>query len=343
MNAIKTALVGFGMSAQRFHMSVFRTINDIELTAVVSSKPQFVHSILPDVTVYQDIKNMLAETSIELVIIVTPNEFHFFGAKAALQAGKHVVVEKPFVITCQEGVELIAEAKRCQRCLTVYQNRRCDGDFRTVQRLINEGALGDVHTFYSSYNRYIPKVKVRWRESSAPGAGILYDLGAHIIDQAIVLFGKPKSVSATLRRQRPGAEAVDHFHLVLGYENKDVILHSNYLSCAAGPRFQVFGNQGAFIKYGMDPQESYLQEGHGPDAKGWGEDSPGSFGVLTDASGLERTIPTVRGGYEDFYHQLIKTLRNKEPLPVDPLQVLDTIAVIESALQSHTQQKVILL
>ncbi|MFB2903400.1 oxidoreductase [Aeromonas jandaei] len=343
MQPVKTALVGFGISGQCFQAPILQAIDAIALTAVVSSDAAKVHTQLPEVRVYPDIATLLADDSIELVIIATPNEFHFPYAKAALRAGKHVMLEKPFVIECKEGRELLAEAEQAGRVLSVYQSRRFDGDFRTLQKLIAEGALGEVHTFYSSYNRYRPETKVRWRESAAPGAGILYDLGAHLIDQAIVLFGRPLSVSATLRHQRPGAEAVDHFHLVLGYADLDVILHGNCLSTAEGPRFQLFGDKGAFIKYGMDPQEDFLRAKQGPESEGWGEEDPACYGTLTAADGSTRLIPTERGGYEDCYLQLMDAIRGERPVPVSPQQALETIAVIEAAYLSQAQQRTVFL
>ncbi|ODS04421.1 oxidoreductase [Vibrio scophthalmi] len=339
MKPIRTALIGFGISGQCFQAPIIASIPALKLVAVLSSDKVKVHQQLPDVVVHQDIESLLADDSIELVIIATPNELHYSMAEQALNAGKHVVVEKPFVIHSQDGEALIALANKLDRKLSVYQSRRFDGDFLTIKRLISENKLGQIHTFYSSYNRFRPEVKDRWREQDTPGSGILYDLGAHLIDQAIALFGLPTFVNATLRNQRPGAQAVDHFHLLLSYPDCDVILHSNCLSTTEGPRFQVYGSEGSFIKYGMDPQEDMLREKKGPNSSFWGEDKSANFGELTTANGEQCLITTDKGGYEQFYTQIVEAIRNNQPLPICPSTALDTIRIIEAAYQSSVEKR----
>ena len=339
MQAIKTALVGFGISGQAFQTPILKALPEIALQAVVSSAPERVAQHLPQVQVYADIEQMLAEADVELVIIATPNSEHAPMARQALLAGKHVVVEKPFVIHSAEGEQLIALANQQQRLLAVYQSRRFDGDFLTIQRLLAEDKLGAVHTFYSSYNRYRPEVKVRWREQAIPGAGILYDLGAHLIDQALCLFGMPQSVDAHLRQQRPGAEAVDHFHLLLSYPEREIILHGNCLSTTVGPRFQIYGERGSYIKYGMDPQEEQLRAFIGPGSPGWGAEPESSWGCLYDAAGKPQKIATQSGGYQAFYQQLSAAIRSGAALPVTAEQGLQVIRVIEAAYQSQQQQQ----
>ena len=338
MQPIKTAIVGFGISGQCFQAPIIEYCDELELTAVVSSDKQKVIAQLPNVTVYSQIETMLDDPDIELVIIATPNHLHIPQAKLALQAGKHVVIEKPFCISAEEGKALIDVAQQAGKTLSVYQSRRFDGDFRTIEKLIAKGKLGDTHTFYSSYNRYRPEVKVRWREQDTPGAGILYDLGAHLIDQALCLFGLPEKVTAIVRNQRPGAQATDHFHLILHYPQCEAILHANCLSTTEGPRFQVFGHDSAFIKYGMDPQEDMLRDKAGPGTQGWGEDTPDNFGRYTDKHGLNTIVETERGGYEQFYQQLALAIREGHPLPVTAEQALDVIRVIEAAIASSEQQ-----
>ncbi|CAH0532753.1 scyllo-inositol 2-dehydrogenase (NADP(+)) IolW [Vibrio stylophorae] len=338
---IRTALVGFGISGQCFQAPIIDYVTALDLVAVVSSDAEKVHQQLPQVTVYPNLNDLLTDDSIELVIIATPNNLHYPMAKQALDAGKHVVIEKPFVNHSEDGKALIALAKAHHRKLTVYHSRRFDGDFLTIKRLMNEQTFGQVHTFYSSYNRYRPEVKVRWREQNIPGAGILYDLGAHLIDQALALFGLPILINATLRNQRPGAQAVDHFHVQLHYPDCDVILHGNCLSTTEGPRFQVFGDQASFIKYGMDSQEAQLREKQGPEHPGWGLDDPANFGVLTTAEGERRTIPTEQGGYEQFFTQLATAIHHNHPLPVLPDEALNVVRVIEAAYQSAAEKRTI--
>ncbi|MBC7005072.1 oxidoreductase [Photobacterium sp. BZF1] len=338
MQPIKTAIVGFGISGQCFQVPIIEYCDELKLTAVVSSDKQKVIAQLPNVTVYSQIETMLDDPDIELVIIATPNHLHIPQAKLALQAGKHVVIEKPFCISAEEGKALMDVAQQAGKTLSVYQSRRFDGDFRTIEKLTADGKLGDIHTFYSSYNRYRPEVKVRWREQDTPGAGILYDLGAHLIDQTLCLFGLPEKVTAVVRNQRPGAQATDHFHLILHYPQCEAILHANCLSTTEGPRFQIFGHDSAFIKYGMDPQEDMLRDKAGPGTPGWGEDTPDNFGRYTDKHGHNTIIETERGGYEQFYQQLALAIREGHPLPVTAEQALDVIRVIEAAIASSEQQ-----
>lgn len=335
MRSIKTALVGFGISGQCFQAPVISSVEALDLVAVVSSSPDKVKAQLPEAVVYPDLESLLENSDAELIIIATPNTLHYPMAKMALEANRHVVVEKPFVIDSPEGETLIELANQKQRLLSVYQSRRFDGDFLTIRQLLESQRLGDIHTFYSSYNRFRPEVKDRWREQEQPGAGILYDLGAHLIDQALVLFGMPETVTAHLRHQRPGAKAVDHFHLILGYPKTDVILHGNCLSTAPGPRFQVFGSKGTYIKYGMDPQEDDLRQQKGPATDGWGLEPADQYGTLTHADSSEQKLATTQGGYEQFYQQIAGAILHNSPAPVEPGSALDVIKVIEAAYQSN--------
>ncbi len=343
MEPIKTAIVGFGISGQSFQAPILQAISQIDLRAVVSSNGERVRSQLPEVAVYADISQLLHDPEIELVIIATPNDLHHQQAAEALRAGKHVVVEKPITVSSSDGDALIELAQQYDRKLSVYHSRRYDGDFLTIKQLLAEQRLGDIHTFYSSYNRYRPAVKDRWREVNVPGAGILYDLGSHLIDQTLCLFGNPIAVQATLRNQRPGSQATDHFHLVLSYPDTDVILHGNCLSTIAGPRFQVFGTEGSFIKHGMDPQEDYLRNFQGPETTGWGKDIPEHYGILTAIDGESVVVPTMNGGYEQFYHQMSHAIRHNQPVPVAPEQAIDVIKIIESSYLSSQENRTVFL
>ncbi|MDX5592187.1 oxidoreductase [Pseudovibrio sp. SPO723] len=343
MTAIKTALVGFGISGQSFQAPIIEALKEFELTSVVSSNPAKVKGQLPDAAVYASLEELLEKGDEELVVIATPNELHGPFAEKALRAGKHVVVEKPFTIESAEGERIAALAQELGQKLSIYHSRRFDGDYLTIKRLMNEGQLGTVHTLFSSYNRFRPEVKVRWREQDIPGAGILYDLGSHLIDQAVSLFGVPQAVTAKLRKQRPGAQAVDHFHICLAYEACDVIVHGNNLSTAEGPRFQVFGTKGAFIKYGMDTQEDLLRELKGPGSNGWGEDPQARWGEFTDSEGKTVSVPTERGGYEQFYLEMAAAIRSDAPVPVKPRQAIATIKIIEAAYESSASNRTVFL
>lgn len=339
METIKVGLVGFGISGQCFQAPIISDCSDYQLVAVVSSNEDKVKNQLPNANVYPNLEAMLEQADIELVVLSTPNHLHVPQAMASLQAGKHVVVEKPFSVSCQEGKALLDVQVTSGKLLTVYQSRRFDGDFITIKKLISEGKLEGIHTFYSSYNRYRPEVKVRWREQDVPGSGILYDLGAHLIDQSIALFGDPDEVTGILRNQRPEAEAVDHFHLVLHYPEREVIVHGNCLSTAEGPRFQIFANNGSLIKYGMDSQEDFLRENKGPNTPGWGEESEDLYGQYTDVNGNQNRIATELGCYQNFYHQLASAIRFGEPVPVPAREALSVIAVIEAAYLSAKEKR----
>ena len=339
MQKIQVGLVGFGISGQCFQAPILADCPQYELSAVVSSDKQKVLAQLPKAQVYSTLESLLENAAIDLVIIATPNHLHVPQAMAALKAGKHVVIEKPFSLTYQEGKALLQVQQETQKQLSVYQSRRFDGDFKTIKTLIDDGKLADIHTFYSSYNRYRPEVKVRWREQDMPGAGILYDLGAHLIDQALALFGLPTEVTALLRNQRPGAQAVDHFHLILHYPEREVILHGNCLSTAEGPRFQIFANNGSFIKYGMDSQEEFLRAKRGPSSQGWGSEPESLFGTYTAADGAAQTIATELGSYQDFYYQLAAAIDGDGEVPVAAQEALNVIAVIEAAYLSSQQKR----
>ncbi|HCH5588614.1 TPA: Gfo/Idh/MocA family oxidoreductase [Vibrio parahaemolyticus] len=339
METIKVGLVGFGISGQCFQAPIISDCPQYELKAVVSSNEEKVKAQLPNAEVYPNLETMLERADIELVVVSTPNHLHVPQAMASLQAGMHVVVEKPFSVSYQEGKALLDIQATSGKVLTVYQSRRFDGDFITIKKLISEGKLEGIHTFYSSYNRYRPEVKVRWREQDVPGAGILYDLGAHLIDQSIALFGTPDEVTGILRNQRLGAEAVDHFHLVLHYPEREVIVHGNCLSTTEGPRFQIFANNGSLIKYGMDSQEDFLREKKGPSTPGWGSESEDLYGQYTDVNGVESLIATELGCYQNFYHQLADTIRHGHPESVPAQEALSVIAVIEAAYLSAKEKR----
>lgn len=347
LKPVNVGLIGFGYSGATFHAPVIQTVNDLKIQKVVSSQPEKVKRQLSDATVVSSVDELLCDPEIELVVITTPNKTHFPIAKAALHAKKHVVVEKPFVIDVDEADELIQLAEKQDCLLSVYQNRRWDNDFLTIKACIRSGLLGEIHTYEAHFDRYRPEVRVRWREQNLPGSGILYDLGSHLIDQALHLFGSPVTVSADLMEQRPGAQTTDYFHLVLGYEGGlRVILHSGSMVKNPGPRFQVHGTKGSFIKYGMDSQEESLKRGAKPGDPGWGEDRPEQYGtVTTSVNGLEfsGTIKTLAGSYETYYQKMAAAIRKRAPLPVTAEEARETIRIIQAAIQSHNEKRTILL
>lgn len=267
---IPAGLVGYGYAGGTFHAPLIAATPGLRLATIVSSRPDAVHRHWPQVRVVENITALLADPTIQLVILATPNQTHFPLAREALLAGRHVVVDKPFTITAAEADTLIALAEQQGVLLNVFHNRRWDNDFLTIQHLINQGQLGEVMTFESHFDRYRPAVRDRWRERDEPGAGLLYDLGAHLIDQALLLFGRPDHIWADLGKQREGALADDYFHIVLRFGEKRAILHAGCLVAAPPFRFAVHGTKGSYVKHGLDPQEEQLKQGIRPGDAGWG-------------------------------------------------------------------------
>lgn len=342
--AIHVGLIGYGMSGAVFHAPLIRHVEGLKLSAVVSSKPEKVMRDLPEVEVISSSEELLAREDISLIVITTPNTLHYPLAKAAIASGKHVVVEKPFTVTSEEADELIDLARKQGVLLSVYHNRRWDNDFLTVRRLVESGCLGEIALYEAHYDRYRPKVRDRWREWDMPGSGTLYDLGSHLIDQTLVLFGPPRTVWADLGAQRSGAQTVDYFHLVLDYGRQKAILHSGSLVRNPGPRFQLHGEKGSFIKYGMDPQENQLKRGISPGDPGYGLDREEDYGeIAVNLNGLtvKGRVETMPGNYSSYYEGMVKAISSNHPVPVSAEEARDVIRVIECAMRSHREKRAI--
>ncbi len=342
MREINVGLVGYGMGGSIFHAPLIGAVPQLNLTTVVTSRKDQVHRDFPDVRV-STLPELLSDASIHLVVISTPTATHFEIAAAALSAGKHVVVDKPFAASVHEADALIQLAAQKHLRLSVFQNRRWDNDFLTVQHCVAQKWLGTVYHYEAHFDRFRPWIKAGWREESETASGILYDLGAHLIDQALVLFGLPNAVTADVLTQRPEARAVDYFHLILDYGRTRVILHSATLVRASGPLFAIHGDAGSFLKYGMDPQEAASAAGERPGNPQWGLDLPESYGVLTEASGVHRPIETLCGSYERYYELMAACLLDGTPLPVDPADSRNGLAVIEAAQHSAAERRTIVI
>ncbi|MCA0988943.1 oxidoreductase [Guptibacillus algicola] len=340
MDRINTAIVGFGFSGATFHAPVMKSVKNLHITTVVSSNPEKVLSALPEVDVRPSIEDVISNNDIELVVITTPNEFHFPMAKKALEAGKHVVLEKPFAVNVSECETLIDVAEENGCILSVYHNRRFDNDFLTIKKLVDENTLGEVYTYEAHYDRYRAEVRDRWREQDKKGSGILFDLGSHLIDQALSLFGEPDSVIADVVAQREGAKTDDYFHLILKYGVKRVILHGGSLVQKPGPRYQIHGMEGSFVKWGIDPQEEALKNGQIPGGPGWGEDSKRDYGMLTSGN-EERKVPTVPGSYQEYYEGIVRSIKEGDAAPVTAQEALNVIKCIELALKSSATNRTI--
>jgi predicted dehydrogenase len=331
---INVALVGYGYAGSVFHAPLIGSTPGLRLHSVVSGDPPKVLADHPDVRVMAEAEAAFADPAVDLVVIATPNEFHAPLAHAALAQGKHVVVDKPFTVTLAEAESLAAHAGRAGRLLAVFHNRRWDADFLTLRRLIGDGSLGEIVQFESHFDRFRPQPRDRWRERAGPGSGLWFDLGPHLADQALSLFGMPEDIYADLGALRQGAETDDYFHVLLRYPRRRVILHATCLAAATPPlRFAVHGTEGSFIKHGFDAQEEDLKTGRTPDDPHWGADP--QPGMLTWMGRAEpETIQGEPGRYRQFYASVRDAIHGKAPNPVPPREAAAVMAIIEAAVSS---------
>lgn len=332
---IRVGLIGFGYATRTFHVPLLRSIPGFRLTAVASSRAGEVRTALPGIEVVADPAALARHPDVDLVVIATPNESHAQLAEVALRAGRNVVVDKPFTVTVAEARHLGEIARAAARVLSVFHNRRWDSDFLTVREAVRRGVLGPVVLCDSRFDRFRPEVRDRWREGAAPGAGLLYDIGPHLIDQALVLFGIPDTLQATLGRQRPGARTVDYFHLVLRYGERLVVtLQAGMLVVGSSPRFTLHGERASLVKHRPDVQEDQLRTGFVPGAPGWGVD-PDDAVLFDGVSGGTQAVKAVPGDQRGYYTALREALQGRAANPVSPAQGATVIALIEAALQSE--------
>jgi len=341
MTSVSVGLIGYGLGGSVFHAPLICAVPGLTLSAVVTSQRDRVEKDLPGIPVIASTEELLADAGIRLVIVASPSTTHFEVARAALLAGKDVVIDKPFAGTVQEAQTLMDLAGNQGLFLSVYQNRRWDGDFLTVKQLIQDGLLGEVFHYESHFDRFRLDIRTGWRETGGRGSGILYDLGAHLIDQAVHLFGLPHAVTADVFAQRHGAVAPDYFHLVLEYGRMRTILHGATVVKSPGPHFAVHGDKGSFVKYGMDPQEDALKAGQRPGDAGWGLDTAANYGLFVPVEGEARKVETLVGGYENYYKGVAAALLNHGVNPVDPAGSRDGLVIIEAAMRSAVERRTV--
>lgn len=330
---IRTGVIGYGLGGMAFHAPLVSAVPELELAAVATSRADEVHARYPGVAI-TDAASLIADPGIALVVVSTPNDTHFPLAKAALEAGKHVVVDKPFVNSVAEGEELIALAAARGLVLSPFHNRRWDADFLTVQGVLASGRLGEVMLYEGRWDRYRPEIPASWKESPEAGAGMLADLGPHLIDQVLQLFGPPESLTADLAIQRAGGRVEDYFELAFHYGERRVILSSSRLVAAPRPRFSLHGTAASFVKYGLDPQEPALKAGAGANDPAQGVEDPAQHGVLTLPDGSRETIPSERGDYRRFYSGVARAIETGAPPPVAAADAVAGLRLIELARQS---------
>lgn len=340
---INTALVGFGMTAKVMHAPFLVTNPQYHVATVVERHKEESRQLFPQAQIVRRFEEVLQQKEIELVIITTPNESHFTYAQQALQAGKHVVLEKPFTITSTEAQTLVQTAQQVGKIISPFHNRRYVADFLTLQQILQQGLLGDVHTFESHFDRYRPEPKpAAWREEALPGSGIFYDLGPHLIDQALALFGPPQTVTADVRKQRYFSVVDDAFEVKLDYGFLKVILKSSMLVREPGPRYQIHGTKGSFLKWGEDVQEALLKQGVLPTTDNWGAEPEDQYGTLhTEIEGtlIKKQIPSLQGNFGLYYKHLYETLANGAEVKEKGEHGYNTIKLIETAFESSRQKR----
>jgi len=334
---LRVALIGYGYAGRTFHAPLISATPGLELAVICSRRADQVHADLPDLTVVASPDEACALPSFDLVVVATPHDSHVAVALTALRARRHVVVEKPAATTLDEVRRLAAAAAASDRVVAVFHSRRWDGDFLAVGDLLQRGALGSISHFESHFDRFRPVVRDRWRERAGAGGGLWYDLGPHLVDQALQLFGLPDRVIASLAAQRAGAQSDDWAHAILEYGQRRVVLHASVLVAAQTPRFAVHGDAGSWIKHGVDSQERRLIAALTPNSATPPDDE--SSMLVDGATGEARELPMPRGDYRQFYVQLEATLRGagKNPVPLD--QALAVVAVVETAIRSSAEQR----
>jgi len=342
---IRAGVVGFGLGGRIFHAPFLKAINGLELAAIMQRHGNEAAEAYPGVAIVHTLEELLALPSLDLVVITTPPSTHFDLARRALEAGKHVVVDKPFVPTSKQAAQLIKIAHGRKLVLSAYQNRRWDGDFLTLQKLIEGGELGRLTSLESRFERFHPSLRPKqWQEKNVPGNGLVHDLGAHLADQALALFGTPQAITADIRYDRDRTAVNDGFAIHLHYPRLRVSLYSSLLACVAGPRFVAHGTEGSYIKFGLDPQEPALKEGAVLGGPRWGEEPKSAWGKLTKmhkGAAVEKSVPTIAGDYRKYYENVREAIRGRATLAVPGEQAWRLMRLLELALESSERRQTI--
>ena len=344
---INVGLIGFGMAGQVFHAPMISSITGLNLKKIRETKKpniELANRRYPNTEIVNSSDEILSDADIDLIVIATPNTTHYSLAKEALEHDKHVVVDKPFTITLNESRELIDLAESKQKMVSVFQNRRWDSDYKTVQKLIKEGTLGDLAEVEIHFDRFRPNLKGNaWREEKLPGSGVFYDLGAHLIDQSLQLFGKPLELHADIRSQRSQSIVDDYFQIDLFYDRLKVILKAGVLVKELGPHFILHGTKGSFVKYGLDIQEADLKEGKIPNnGPSWGVEPDflqGKLNIETEGETQITRVISEPGDYRGFYQNIYDHLANNTELEVKPEQAAEVIRIIELCFQSSEEKR----
>lgn len=343
---IEVGLIGYGLAGRAFHAPVIRAVPGLRLTAILQRTGNEAAEKYPDVRIVRNVEELLAMREVRVVVIATPNDTHFALAKQCLAAGRDVVVDKPFTTTLEEARSLAEFAKKAGRLITVYQNRRYDGDFQAIRKLVADGALGRIVRFETNYDRFRPQLKPgAWRETARAGSGILFDIAPHVIDHALALFGLPEAVTGDVRIEREEALADDAFDIMFHYpQGMRAVLRSSILAAAPRPRFVLLGTHGSFVKQTFDPQENNLRQGTIPPTGPWGAEPEENWGVLTVPDGdkfAQRRIPPASCDFRDYYVNLRDALLGKAEIEVTPEWCLNVMRLLEMARESSQKARAI--
>lgn len=340
---IRVGIVGFGMGGRVFHAPLISSVEGLKLAAVVERTTSKAADRYPGINSYRAVSKMLADASINLFVVTTPNGTHFEIARQILEAGRHVVVDKPVCTTSDEVAQLMRLAAARNLLLVPFHNRRWDGDFQTVRRVIDEGWLGRLVSFESRFDRWrpdLPKDRL-WKENPETGGGTLLDLGPHLSDQALMLFGKPEAVNAVVRRERDGTGSDDAFTMRLQYPGISVTLGANSLSLPSGPRFHLRGTKGNYLKQGVDAQEAALTKITRIEDPAWGVEPTASWGTLhvgIDGGTVSTPVRPVAGDYRLFYSGVRDAVMGKEPTPVQAVEAWRVVRLLECASESSQRR-----
>ena len=346
---IQVGLVGFGMAGRVFHAPVIDTAPGLRLAAIVQRTGETAAAAYPAARVVRSLDELLALQDVRLVVIATPNQSHAELAQRCLHAGRHVVIDKPFAPSSPEAASLIEEAQRAGVVLSVYHNRRYDGDFLTVQRLHREGACARTTELESCFDRYRAELKPAakpgaWKERAEPGGGLLFDIGPHLVDQAVTLLGQPDAVTADVRIERDAAVVDDAFDVVLHYGRGRAVLRATMLACEPRPRFVLRGTGGTFVKRGLDPQEERLTRGERPGGEAWGREPRDRWGTLSrpgEGGIVREAVPTEAGDYRRYYENVRDAILGRAPLAVTAQQALGVVRLLELARESSRLRRTI--
>lgn len=339
---VRVGLIGYGYAGKTFHAPLIRSVPGLKLTVVGSSKPDIVQADIPGVSVSSAMEDVATHPEVDLLVIASPNESHFPLAAMALRSGKHVVVDKPFTVKLADARTLVELAEAQGRLLSVFHNRRWDSEVLAAKAIVESGVLGEVSHFETHIDRFRPQVRQRWREQTGPGAGLWFDLGPHLIDQALQLFGLPQTINASFAIQRKGGQTDDWAHVQLNYKSLRVVLHVTLLASGGTPRSVLHGTLGSWVKFGGDVQEKQLVAGMLPGSDGFGVD-PDAGIFYEGATGKQTKIPAPAVNQAEYYLGIREALWGRQPNPVPPSQASAVMSILETSFESGARGQVLSL